>query len=160
MHGVALHRAGPDDRDLDDEVLEALRPRLRQRLHLGAALDLEHAHRVGRLDGPIHLGVVVRKAVEVDARPRVALDPVQGIADHAQRPEAEQVDLHQAELLDVLLVVLGHDPVGHGGALDRHEVDQRVRVTSMPPTWMPRWRGKPSISAQRLSSHCHRLRGA
>ena len=37
----------------------------------------------------------------------------------------EEVDLHETELLDVLLVVLGHDPVGHGRPLDRHEVDER-----------------------------------
>ena len=66
MDGVALHRAGTDDRDLDDEILEALRPCLWQRLHLGARLDLEHADRVGRLDAGVHLGVVVREAVEVD----------------------------------------------------------------------------------------------
>ena len=59
MDRVALHRAGPDDRDLDDQVLEALRPRLGQRLHLGPALDLEHAHRVGGRDGAEHLRVVV-----------------------------------------------------------------------------------------------------
>ena len=73
----------------------------------------------------VHLGVVVRQAVEVDPPARVALDPVQGVRDHAQGPQAEEVDLHQAELLDVLLVVLGHDSVGHGGALDRDELDER-----------------------------------
>ena len=57
--------------------------------------------------------------------PGVALDAVEGVGHHAQRPQAEQVDLHEAELLDVLLVVLGHDPAGHGGALDRDEVDER-----------------------------------
>ena len=59
MDRVALHRAGPDDRHLDDQVLEALRPRLGQRLHLGPALDLEHANRVGGRDGAEHLRVVV-----------------------------------------------------------------------------------------------------
>ena len=43
VDGVALDRARPDDRDLDHEVVEVLRPRLRQRLHLGPALDLEDA---------------------------------------------------------------------------------------------------------------------
>ncbi len=122
---VALHRTGPNDRDLDDEILEPLGARLGEALHLGAGLDLEHANRIGGLDGPIHLRVVVRQRVEVDPLPRVSLDPVEGVAHHAQGSQAEEVDLHQAELLDVLLVVLGHDPVGHRGPLDRHEVDER-----------------------------------
>src|SRR5206468_11838396 len=41
MDGVALDRARPDDRDLDDEIVERGRARLRQGLHLGPALDLE-----------------------------------------------------------------------------------------------------------------------
>ncbi len=67
----------------------------------------------------------MREAVEVDAAARVALDSVKRVGDDAEGPQAEQVDLHQAELLDVLLVVLGDDPAGHGGALDRDEVDER-----------------------------------
>ena len=34
---------GPDDRDLDDEVVEGLRLHPRQHRHLRAALDLEDA---------------------------------------------------------------------------------------------------------------------
>ena len=52
---VRVDRAAEDrprahDRDLDREVVQRLGPRAVQRLHLRAALDLEDAHRVGRLD--------------------------------------------------------------------------------------------------------------
>jgi len=61
VDGVPLDRAGANDRDLHHQVLEALRPALRERLHLGAALDLEHADRVRGADRPEHRGVVVGK---------------------------------------------------------------------------------------------------
>ena len=47
MDHVALDRAGADDRDLDDEIVEALRLQARQHRHLRAALDLEDADGVG-----------------------------------------------------------------------------------------------------------------
>ena len=50
VDGAAEDRAGPHDRDLDREVVEALGARAVQRLHLRARLDLEDAHRVGLLD--------------------------------------------------------------------------------------------------------------
>src|SRR2546430_16304134 len=40
MHGVALDRSWPDDRHLDDEVVERLRPSAGQRLHLRPRLEL------------------------------------------------------------------------------------------------------------------------
>ena len=50
MHHVALDRAGPDDRHLDHQVVEAPRLQPRQHAHLRPALDLKHAHRVGPAD--------------------------------------------------------------------------------------------------------------
>src|SRR4051794_31535144 len=38
MHRVALDRPGPDDRDLDHQVVERLWPRARKRLHLRSGL--------------------------------------------------------------------------------------------------------------------------
>ena len=60
------------------------------------------AARIGRE----HLGVVVGEGVQVDPFARVALDLVEALADHAQRAQGEEVDLHQPQRLDVLLVVL------------------------------------------------------
>ncbi len=125
MDRVALDGAGPDDRDLDHEVLEALRPCLGERLHLGPGLDLEDAHRVGAADGGEDLRIVVGEAVEVRTLPGVALDPVEDVGDHAQGPQGEEVDLHQAQRLHVLLVELRYHPSGHAGALDGDQVDER-----------------------------------
>ena len=70
VDGVALDGARPDDRDLDDEVVEVLRPRLGQRLHLGPALDLEDAHGVGRLEHLEDLRDRPRAAGRGRGRPR------------------------------------------------------------------------------------------
>ena len=50
MHHVALDRTGPDDRHLDDEIVEGARLEPRQHRHLRAAFDLEGAERVGLAD--------------------------------------------------------------------------------------------------------------
>ena len=57
---------GPDDRDLDRDVLEVLGPRAAQRLHLRPALDLEDAGRIGVLDALVRGRVVVGDPREVD----------------------------------------------------------------------------------------------
>ena len=98
----------------------------RQRLHLGARLDLEDAHRVRRLDHAEDLGDVLGQAVEVDAdarsRPVMSRSASSIEREHAQ---AEQVELDELDRLDVALVVLDHDAAGHRGALQRRDVDQR-----------------------------------
>ena len=116
---------GPDDRDLDDEIVEALRPGLRQRLHLGPALDLEDPDRVGRLEHLEDLGDLLRQPVEVDADRAVVLDQLERLVDRGEHPEPEQVELDQLELLDVALVELDDDPVRHRRPLDRGDVDER-----------------------------------
>src|SRR5260221_607272 len=47
LQHVALDRSRTHDRALDDEIVEALRLGARQHRQLRAALDLEHAERVG-----------------------------------------------------------------------------------------------------------------
>ena len=50
MHRAADDRPGPHQRHLHGEVVERLRPRALQHLHLRARLDLEHAGRLRLLD--------------------------------------------------------------------------------------------------------------
>src|SRR5215831_15300757 len=46
MDHVALDRAWPHDRDLDDKIIEGAGLYARQHRHLGAAFDLEDAERI------------------------------------------------------------------------------------------------------------------
>src|SRR6266481_8969063 len=64
MHHVALDRSGAHDRDLDDEIVKFFRPEPRQHRHLGAALDLEHADRVGTRQHFVDLGLLRRNGGE------------------------------------------------------------------------------------------------
>ena len=66
VHRLALDRPGPDERDLHRQVVEVLRQRAQQALHLRAALDLEVADGVRALDVVVDGLVVERDAREVD----------------------------------------------------------------------------------------------
>ena len=69
MHHVALDRTGPDDRHLDDEIVEGPRLHPRQHRHLRAAFDLEGAERVGLADHRVGARVLRRdgREIEIDA---------------------------------------------------------------------------------------------
>ena len=118
---VALDRPGADDRDLDDEVVE--RPRLdaRQHGHLGAALDLESAERIGLADHRVGARVLGgdRRQVEIDTL--VLAKQVEPAAHARQHAERENVDLHELQCVDVVLVPLDDLAVVHRRRLDRHQ---------------------------------------
>ena len=124
MHHVALDRPGPHDRHLDDEIVEVARLQPRQHRHLRAALDLEHADRVGALDH-----VVDRRVLVLHGRPGSrgrALAVVRAQRSNALRrqvsmPSAEHVDLQQPSV-EVVLVPLDDGALLHGGVLDRHHL--------------------------------------
>ena len=85
VHGLALDRPRADERDLHGQVVEVLGPRLQQALHLRAALDLEDADGVGRLDLRVDAGVVERHPREVD---RLALAGARCGRSPPRRPRA------------------------------------------------------------------------
>ncbi len=62
MHHVALDRPRAHDRDLDDEVIKFVRLEPRQHRHLGAALDLEYADRIGARQHAVDLGLLRRNS--------------------------------------------------------------------------------------------------
>src|SRR3970040_1609319 len=50
MDHAAGNRPGPHDAYFDDEIIEVLRPKPWEHLHLRPALDLKNAHRIGSAD--------------------------------------------------------------------------------------------------------------
>ena len=126
MDHVALDRTGPDDGDLDDEIVE--RPRLhpRQHRHLGAALDLEGAERVGLADHGVGARVFRRdgREIQFDAlRFGQEIERALHAGEHAER---QAVDLHEFQGVDVVLVPFDDLAVGHRGRFDRHQFVQPV----------------------------------
>ena len=127
VHHVPLNRAGPDEGDLDDEVVETTRPDARKRVHLGARLDLEDPDRVGRADHVVNGRIVGREPGEIElhsTRPANVPDPLLKNREHA---ESQKVELDEARQVQVVFVPLDHGAPGHGSGLDRHDLTDRSR---------------------------------
>ncbi len=122
---VGLHRAGTEQRDVDDQVLPPLGLELLQQLPLARRLDLEAPERVRGADQLERRRIVERDAVEVDLLALGAGDLVEAVAHRREHPHAEDVELEVAEELDVVLVRLDH-PVALERALERDPSEQVV----------------------------------
>ncbi len=115
---VALDRAGPEQRDVGDDLGEGVDPRLADQLALARRLDLEDPERLGRADHREGVGVVeghLLLVVEVELDVVDALDLGHRVRHRRLHPDAEHVELEQAEVLDVVLVELAHREPGVGG---------------------------------------------
>ena len=99
MHHVALDRAGPHDRHLDDEIVEFARPQPRQHRHLRAAFDLEDAERVGAADHVVDAGRPLAGSSPASAasvpvaRVVMLCQQIEGAAQAGQHAERQDVDL-------------------------------------------------------------------
>ena len=123
MDHAALDRPGPHDRHLDHQVVVAARLQARQHAHLRPALDLEHADRVGAADHVVGRHVAVGDVLHRERRAaELGADVVERAADRAQHAEGEDVDLEQAERVEVVLVPLDDAAVLHRRVLDRHQL--------------------------------------
>ena len=125
VHRATLDRAGPDQRDFHDEVVEVAGPQPRQRGHLGAALHLEHAHGVGRAQQVVDL-FFLRDGCEIHVDPFVLAYEVDRDVQHREHAETEQVELHEAGRRAVVLVPLEHRTALHARPFDRAELEQRT----------------------------------
>ena len=111
---------GPDDRDLDHEVVEAAPAATSGSVCIWARVSTwKTPDRVGGPDHLEDLGHVLRQPVEVETDRAVVLDELERLVDRGEHAEAEQVELDELERLDVALVALDDDPVGHRGPLER-----------------------------------------
>ena len=155
MDGVALDRAGPDDRDLHHQVVQVGRLRLGQRLHLGPALDLEDADRVRGLEHPKTSGTSSgrRSRSTQAAQSRSMSWSVSSIAASMPRPSRSSLIS-----LSVSTSRLSNWTTTRSGIVARSSGAMSISgaaVTSMPPLWIERWRGKPSMRAQNASQRSH-----
>ena len=126
MDHVALDRPGPDDRHLDDEVVELARPEARQHGHLRPALDLEDAEGIGAAEHVVDGRVLVLDRGQ-RRRPAVVLPhEVEGAADAGEHAEGEDVDLEHADRVEVVLVPFDVGAVLHRRVHDRHHLVEPV----------------------------------
>ena len=126
MHHVALDRAGTHDRDLDDEIVEFLRLQPRQHRHLRAALDLEHADRVGALDHRVDAGLLGRQRRERQPLAVMLVEQREALGERGQHAERQHVDLEQAERVEIVLVPFDGGAVVHRRVHDRRDFVEPV----------------------------------
>ena len=119
-----VHRARTIERDDGDDVLEAVRLQLAQRIAHALTFELEHADRVALLQQFERRRVVERQlaGVDVDAPPR---DQLPRRLDHREGLEAQEIELHQPRGLRPFHAELGRRQLRARVAVERHEVDQR-----------------------------------
>ena len=89
-------------------------------------LELEDAGRLARGQQLERLRIVERDPLQVDLHAAVLADQVDRLAQDGQVREAQEVELEQAQRLDAVHLVLGHDRVRVGGPLQRHQLRQRL----------------------------------
>ena len=124
FHHARAERPRPVERDGRDEVCEALRREVLHERRHAARLHLEHGARLALAEHLRCLLIYERYAVDIECLAAVLLDVLDGIRDDRERAQAEEVHLEQAELLDMILVVLRDErTVRHG---DRHVVRERM----------------------------------
>ncbi len=124
MHHVALNGPRPDDRHLDHQVIEGARPHPGQEIHLRPALHLKDAQTVGLAQHVIGRRVLGRQGGEVEPLVAMRLDQVQRLADAAQHPQRQDVDLQDLQAVDVVLVPGNDRAVLHRGVLHRAQLVQ------------------------------------
>ena len=125
MHGATLDRTGPDQRDLDHQVVEPPRLQPRQGADLRPALHLEHPDRVGAAEHVVDTGLLLGHGVQRPALAYPLGGQVEGVLDGGQDAQAEEVELHQPHPGAAVLVPLQHRPVVHPAALDRAHLADR-----------------------------------
>jgi hypothetical protein len=117
VNEVADDGAGPDDGDLDRDVVEGLGLHDGKGGHLRAGLDLEGADGVGLAKEGKGGGVVFGDLGEVDRASALGAQ-VEGVFHGSEHAEAEKVDFDDAEIGAVVLVPLHDGATGHAGRLE------------------------------------------
>ena len=127
----AAERTGPVERVQRHQVAEPLRLQLAQDLLHPARLELEDPVRLGAAEQLVDRRIVQRKRVEIRLLPGRVTDRAQRVVDQRQGLETEEIQLEQADLLDLVLGELRRDLVLLFRPLvERRELDDRTRARS------------------------------
>ncbi len=118
------HRTRTVERDQHDQVFEPVGPHVDQRPAHALAFHLEHADGFAARQRFVGSGIVERDAREIDFDAAPAHELHGGIED-GERREAEEVEFHQAGLLDPFHVELGDRQIRFRIAVERHQFRER-----------------------------------
>src|SRR5919204_4749552 len=98
IHGAADDGAGPDDRDLDREILEIARPAAPDHLDLRATLDLKETDRVAGANAIVDRGILEIDARQIGRCPGATRDQLDAFLDQRQHAEREEIDLDESRV--------------------------------------------------------------
>ena len=135
VHHAGLERSRPEQRDEGDDVLETARLQAPHELAHAPRFELEHPGGGARTDELVSLGVVGRHRAHVEGRLAGTgrIDHRGGAIDDGQGLEPEEVELHEAHRLDVVLVELGHRRSAVRVTEERRVVGERPRGDDHSP---------------------------
>ena len=121
MHHVALNGAGADNGDLDHQIVKTAWFHAWQKIHLGAAFHLKDANAVGHAQHVINIRVLGRQGCQRIFHPMMQSHQVERLSDTGQHPKAKDIDLENAQRVDIVLVPADDGAVLHCGVLDRDQ---------------------------------------
>ena len=129
---IALDRPGADNRHLDHQIIEAARAQPRQHVHLRPAFDLEHPQRIALAQHVVNLGILARDRRERQRLAVMCAQQIEAFADAGQHPQRQNIDLEDAERVDIVLVPFDETALGHRAVADRHGLGQRALRQDKP----------------------------
>ena len=122
VHRPTLNRTGPDERNLDNDVVKTPRFEPRQCSHLGPALDLKHTHGVGPTEHAVHI-VFLRDGGQIDLVSLMLTDEIDRVMQCAEHAQTQQIELHEPRRSAIVFVPLQHTAVLHAPPLDWAHLD-------------------------------------
>ena len=118
---IPLNGAGPNDRHLYNQIVELARLHPRQEIHLRAAFHLKHSQTVGAAEHIIGARVFGGQGGKAVARVVMRLQQIKGLADTGQHSQRQNIDLEDAQCVDIVLVPADHGAIFHRCVLNRHQ---------------------------------------
>ena len=128
IHHAGAERAGAEEGDEGDDVLEGIRTQFADEFFHAAGFELEDGGGVGGLQQFVGGGVVQRQGGDVQRRfalaGAAAVDVVKRPVDDGQGAQAEEIEFDQPHRFDVVFVELGGDARARAFAVERGEVGE------------------------------------
>ncbi len=136
VHQTAFDGAGPHHGDFHHDIVKAARLQPGERGHLRAALDLKDADGVAAAHRFEGRRVVLWQVRQINRSAACAAN-FQRVLDDRHHAEAQQVHLHDAQLLAIVLVPLDDGAAGHRGVFQRHHRIQSILTKHHAPGVLP-----------------------
>ena len=118
-----VHRARAEQCDEGDDVFKAVGPRALHQITHATRFELENRCGVAVDEDPVSVGVIQRNLFQRERRVGIqSTDKAQRPVENRQRGQSEKIELHQPDLLDVVLIELRNRVFRTGGAVQGTEI--------------------------------------